>query len=107
MKGCEVNEGNAASAQTQRRGLLLLLCQVCWEVECTEVWGRLDENRGLGLGVASSLAERSFEEALEEVAREDSLDDSSKGCAAVAGCPRSCVVLGTQGVVHLECPLCR
>ena len=56
-----------------------LLCQVHCEVECTKVWGRLDENWELGLGVAGSSAERSVEEALEEVSREDSLDDSSKG----------------------------
>ena len=92
-----MNEGNAASAQTQRRGRLRLLCQVCCEVECTEVWGHLDENWELGLGVAVSSAESSVEEALEEVSREDSLDDSSKGCAAVAGCPSSCVVLGDTG----------
>ena len=92
-----MNEGSAAGAQTQRRGLLRLLCQVCCEVECNELWGRLDENWELGLGVAVSPVENSTEEALEEVSREDSLDDSSKGCAAVAGCPSSCVVLGDTG----------
>ena len=79
MKGCEVNEGNATSAQTQRRGRLRLLCQVCCEVECTKVWGRLDENWGLGLGIARSAAGRSMGEACEEVSSEDSPDDSSRG----------------------------